>query len=122
MTSTATIADRNSRNKGVLMSCHYIGLGMNSVAEDVLAMYDEGELTREQARRLLRDLRKAVHWCDGNEAEATICMEGERCGRCLSVSKDLTDVREENLDLWKWSMTGLLCPGCLESGKQELGL
>ena len=67
------------------MSCHSIGRGMNSVVEKVLELYDNDEIGREQAIVIIAACRKGVNYCDGNEYEATECMDGCRCGKCLKV-------------------------------------
>ena len=65
------------------MSCHDIGRGMNSVTRVVIKMFDNGELSREAALKLLMALKLGVHWCDGNEYEAVASILDCRCGKCL---------------------------------------
>lgn len=67
------------------MSCHSIGHGMNSVVKKVLELYDSGEVGMDQTRTLIAACRKGVNYCDGNEYEATECMDSCRCGRCLKT-------------------------------------
>ena len=64
------------------MSCHNIGHGLNEVVRKVLVEYDAGLIPYESVFRILQQCAKSVHWCDGNEYEATACMY-DRCGRCL---------------------------------------
>ncbi len=78
------------------MSCHDIGRGMDSVTKVVFKMYIDGEITKDVAFRLFRALQKGVHWCDGNEYEATKSISGVLCGRCLKVFKE----DEDPIDVW----------------------
>lgn len=78
------------------MSCHDIGRGMNSVTEVVAKMYIDKEITKDVAFRLFKALQKGVHWCDGNEYEATASLEDLLCGRCLKHFDD----SEYSVDLW----------------------
>ena len=78
------------------MSCHDIGRGMDSVAKIVAEMYINGEITKEVAFRLFYALRKGVHWCDGNEDEATVSISKMLCGHCLKVYGEDDDI----LNLW----------------------
>lgn len=74
------------------MSCHDIGHGLNSVTEVVMEMYMNDKITKDVASRLFHALRAGVHWCDGNEYEATESLEGILCGRCLKVFEEGDDV------------------------------
>lgn len=47
-----------------------------------LQKYDAGLILYESAFHILQQCAKSVHWCDGNEYEATACMY-DCCGRCL---------------------------------------
>ena len=89
------------------MSCHDIGRGMNSVVEKIVELYDEGKYSMDTAKKLIVAARKGVHWCDGNEDEATASIRRCRCGRCLKklnvgdflfsvwdVSKEIPDIDE----------------------------
>lgn len=78
------------------MSCHDIGRGMDSVARSVAEMYTKGEITKEIAFRLFLALRKGVHWCDGNEDEATASISNMLCGHCLKVYEEDDDI----IDVW----------------------
>lgn len=72
-------------NGGVKMSCHDIGRGMNSVVNVVVDLYDKKKIEKEVAKTLIMACRKGVHWCDGNEYEATESIRRCRCGKCLEV-------------------------------------
>lgn len=76
------------------MSCHDIGRGMDSVTQVVAEMYINGEITKDVAYRLFRALQKGVHWCDGNEYEATASISNMLCGRCLKVYGENDDIIE----------------------------
>ena len=52
------------------MSCHDIGRGMSAVSKTVLDLYEEKQISKESAMKLILACRKGVHWCDGNEGEA----------------------------------------------------
>ena len=65
------------------MSCHDVGRALNSVTEVVIQMYDNAQISREQALTLFTALKKGVNWCDGNEPEAIASIFCERCGNCL---------------------------------------
>ena len=49
------------------MSCHDIGRGMSAVSKTVLDLYEEKQISKESAMRLVLACRKGVHWCDGNK-------------------------------------------------------
>ncbi len=74
------------------MSCHDIGMGMNSVVKVALEMYDNGELDLAKTKKIIRACRKGVHWCDGNEYEAIECMRDIRCNKCLRYFEDDEEV------------------------------
>lgn len=65
------------------MSCHNIGEGLNSVAEVVLKLFDEGKISKDVFKELIFSCRSGVHWCDGNEPEAVECIRNNRCACCL---------------------------------------
>lgn len=71
------------------MSCHDIGMGMNSVVKVVLGLYDEGAIDYDAAKTLIFACRKGVHWCDGNEPEAVQCLSGFCCGNCLGKVEEV---------------------------------
>lgn len=70
------------------MSCHNIGRGMNSVVEEVVALYDTGEIALEPAKKIIYKARVGVNYCDGNEYEAVECIEKTRCGHCMKAVED----------------------------------
>ncbi len=65
------------------MSCHNIGRGMNNVVKKVFELYDNGEISKEAAVKVIRTARQSVWFCDGNEPEAVDDFKNCRCGRCL---------------------------------------
>ena len=52
------------------MSCHDIGHGVDFIIQNVLDMYEHGEISKEAALKMIRTFPQAVHYCDGNESEA----------------------------------------------------
>ena len=68
------------------MSCHEIGHGMNSVVEEVVVLYDAGEIALEPAKKIIYKARRGVWFCDGNEYEAVECIE-DRCGYCMKKAE-----------------------------------
>lgn len=87
------------------MSCHNIGHGLNEVVRKVLVEYDARLILYESVFRILQQCAKSVHWCDGNEYEATACMY-DRCGRCLRKGLPMFELGifyndRETLDLLK---------------------
>ena len=69
------------------MSCHSIGAALNNVGEKILEMYENGKIDAETAKELLCTIRRSVHFCDGNEYEATETLEENYCGCCLRKMK-----------------------------------
>ena len=105
------------------MSCHDIGRGMNAVSKTVLDLYEEGQISKEGAMRMIRACRKGVHWCDGNECEACVeTVERGYCGLCFEKSDRLTDILDNDLDFPECNHVfdpfdaiaahGHLCPAC----------
>lgn len=105
------------------MSCHNIGHGLNEVVRKVLVEYDAGLIPYESVFRILQQCAKSVHWCDGNEYEATACMY-DRCGRCLRKGLPMFELGifyndRETLDLLKKETVDYhLCQACID----KLGL
>ena len=80
------------------MSCHDIGRGMSAVSKTVLDLYEENQISKESAMRLVLVCRKGVHWCDGNEGEALEEVIGRGyCGLCSEKSTELTSVYDNDL-------------------------
>lgn len=67
------------------MSCHDIGRGLNSVVRRTITLYDEGKVSAEVTKEIINACAKGVHWCDGNEDEATAYIRDCRCGNCLKI-------------------------------------
>ena len=105
------------------MSCHNIGHGLNEVVRKILVEYDAGLIPYESVFRILQQCAKSVHWCDGNEYEATACMY-DRCGRCLRKGLPMFELGifyndRETLDLLKKeTVDSHLCQECID----KLGL
>ena len=101
------------------MSCHNIGRGLNEVVRKVLVEYDAGLIPYESAIRILHQCARSVHWCDGNEYEATACMY-DRCGRCLRKGLPMfnIDIPYDNQGVWKLldkeSVDFHLCQDCID--------
>lgn len=102
------------------MSCHDIGHGLNEVTRKVLVEYDAGLIPYESAFRILQQCAKSVHWCDGNEYEATACMY-DRCGRCLRKGLPMFRIsglynNREVLDrVEKEAVDWHLCQDCIDA-------
>ena len=80
------------------MSCHDIGRGMSAVSKTVLDLYEEKQISKESAMKLILACRKGVHWCDGNEGEAMEeVVERGYCGLCFDKTMELTSVYENDL-------------------------
>lgn len=110
------------------MSCHDIGRGMNNVVRTVIKLLDEGKITKEAAKTLIRSCANSVHWCDGNEYEATDYIERCMCGRCMSVipkGKPLYQTSQIRYDLqskyslWNVVIPGGVCEDCFDEFVQE---
>ena len=65
------------------MSCHDVGRALNNVVREVMTLYDEGRLDADCAKRVVSRCASSVHWCDGNENEATDYIRKCVCGRCF---------------------------------------
>ena len=65
------------------MSCHDIGRGMNSVVKVTMELYDSGKIDKESAQKIIYACMRGVHWCDGNEGEATEYIGNCVCGKCM---------------------------------------
>ena len=105
------------------MSCHDIGLGMNSVVRTVMTLLDEGRITKDAAKVLVNSCRNGVNWCDGNEGEAIDYITGCICGRCFNkipkgeklyyvydTSFSLSDTDK----LFDYTLNGRLCKECFD--------
>jgi hypothetical protein len=96
---------------------------MNAVSKTVLDLYEENNISKESAMRLIRACRKGVNWCDGNEGEAIeeVVRRGY-CGLCFKKTTELTSIYENDLpypDCYnifeKYDKTAAhywLCPDC----------
>lgn len=73
------------------MSNHEIGHCMNDFLENILEMYDQGELSRDAVHKIVRFTLNVVGGADGNEYEALENMTRTRCACCL---KEYTSIDE----------------------------
>ena len=74
------------------MSCHRIGLGMNSVVEKSIEMFENEEIGLNACKKIIVACRNGVYWCDGNEDEAIACIIDCYCGNCLrKLHQDLCE-------------------------------
>lgn len=107
----------------ISMSCHDIGRGMASVADVIVELYEGRKINKEAAMRLIHACRKGVHWCDGNEDEATEpFVEAGYRGLCFEKKEDLSSVYDNDIgysgtyDVFKtYDKTAAhdcLCPEC----------
>ena len=67
------------------MSCHEIGRGMNSVVRTVMTLKDDGKITVDVAKIIIKSCLYGVNWCDGNSYEARDYIARCTCGRCLKL-------------------------------------
>lgn len=108
------------------MSCHNIGRGLNVISEEVIQLYEEGQLSKEITTKLLYACRIGANWCDGIEEEAikSVINKGY-CGLCMEKSGKLSNVYENNgiplkyyysvFDEYdKEAVHFFLCPECRE--------
>lgn len=65
------------------MSCHRIGLGMNSVVEKSIEIFENEEIGLNACKKIIVACRNGIYWCDGNEDEAIACIIDCYCGNCL---------------------------------------
>ncbi|MCD7844616.1 MAG: hypothetical protein LUG57_01930 [Oscillospiraceae bacterium] len=116
------------------MSCHDIGHGMNNVVKKVLELMDAGEISADAAKTLAYTAIGSVHFCDGNEYEASECFaEQGRCSCCLEIKptvfafEDCPDLYRDKINAmetvrWRrprdWDdyeiLGDTICPECLE--------
>ena len=107
------------------MSCHDIGHGMASVADVVLELYQNGQIKKEVAIRLVNACRNGVYWCDGNEWEAIEnVVEAGYCGLCFEKKEGLSNIYDNDLGYpekyevfrayGETAAHYILCPECKE--------
>ena len=110
------------------MSCHDIGRGLNSVVRATITLRDEGKISSEAAKIIINHCKRGVHWCDGNESEATAYIRHCICGRCMKkVPKgeklySVEDVSYDVPDQYRLAYnnaTDCLCPECFDIGLNE---
>ena len=87
------------------MSCHDIGHCVDFIIQNVLDMYEHGEISKEAALKMIRTLPQAVHYCDGNESEALEYLTDNYCCGCLHEYEDdeifvtVDDIYNANIEL-----------------------
>lgn len=73
------------------MSCHNIGAGIDQITNEMMVQFDQGELSRKTAKRLMFVARRATAVCDGIESEAVASIskggENAHCGMCLKKAE-----------------------------------
>lgn len=80
------------------MSCHNIGMGINTITQVVIKMYEKKQMSKDAFLKIINACKKGVNWCDGNEGEAIIAlMEAGYCGLCLQKKKELKDIFDSGL-------------------------
>ena len=67
------------------MSCHDIGRGLNEVTKKVVELYEEGKISQETAKDIIKTCGDAVNWCDGNTGEAISFARYSRCAECFKI-------------------------------------
>ncbi len=87
------------------MSCHDIGRGVDFIIQNVLDMYEHGEISKEATLKMIRTFPRAVHYCDGNESEALEYLTDNYCCGCLHEYEDdeiyvtVDDIYSANIEL-----------------------
>lgn len=117
------------------MSCHSIGHGLNTVAKTTMELYMNNKITMEDTKVLLRQIQKAVHYCDGNEYEAIeYLIDNDICSACLEEKEEELIIlydseykwfkgdiyREYEEDTYYVSM--FICRECMEEYKKKINL
>ena len=66
------------------MSCNDIGNGMNSVVRKVITLMDDGQISKDSARKIVSCCAGSVaNWCDGSRVETVNYIRNCLCGRCM---------------------------------------
>ena len=66
----------------VIMGCHRIGLGMNSVVKEAFEMFENEEIGLNACKKIIMACKNGVYWCDGYESDVIAGMD-DYCGNCL---------------------------------------
>ena len=66
----------------VIMGCHRIGLGMNSVVKEAIEMFENEEIGLNACKKIIMACKNGVYWCDGYESDVIAGMD-DYCGNCL---------------------------------------
>lgn len=94
------------------MSCHRIGLGMNSVVEKSIEMFENEEIGLNACKKIIVTCRNGIYWCDGNEDEAIACIIDCYCGNCL---RKLHQEHRIRVDRNRYDVvTHYLCEDCYQ--------
>lgn len=94
------------------MSCHRIGLGMNSVVEKSIEMFENEEIGLNACKKIIVACRNGIYWCDGNEDEAIACIIDCYCGNCL---RKLHQEHRIRVDRNRYDVvTHYLCEDCYQ--------
>ena len=48
----------------VIMGCHRIGLGMNSVVKEAIEMFENEEIGLNACKKIIMACKNGVYWCD----------------------------------------------------------
>ena len=93
------------------MSCHRIGLGMNSVVEKSIEMFENEEISLNACKKIIVACRNGVYWCDGYESDVIAGMD-DYCGNCLRKfsAEELIEVDRNRYDV----VTHYLCEDCYQ--------
>lgn len=108
------------------MSCHNIGAALNNMVEKILEMYDANEISKDAAKKLIKQTKTSVHFCDGNEGETTECMVYHRCGRCLRKHTEVGEIfavwGEDEFTERDDICDEMLCGNCIKEIKPDADL
>lgn len=97
------------------MSNHDVGRGLNEITRLVISMYDNNEITRDAAKKIIATCGEAVYWADGNTDEATDYARKCRCGNCLRLVP-------EGEPLYSMWLTGYFNPLRKKLDTRKIGL
>ena len=76
---TKTIHDKMIKKEMVIMGCHRIGLGMNSVVKEAIEMFENEEIGLNACKKIIMACKNGVYWCDGYESDVIAGMD-DYCG------------------------------------------
>lgn len=114
------------------MYCQEIDGGINSVSEIVIQLYEEGQINKAIARRLLNACRKGALLCWGDEtAGMKSVIDKGFCGMCMEKSEQLQSIYRGGdfpLEYNNYALNEIrntvahlfLCPECREKALARL--